>query len=130
MLENLLIAVESESQVIDIARVSGFMQKARTLCPICLRRATDSKIGSQWRHMKMGCKYAFFSVFLAVHHSISSASTDSNCSILQPSVYYAPWSHDINLKVFYYWIFDFVIAQLQQYQAGTSSGAKSWKFLV
>jgi len=29
MLENLLIAVESESQVIDIARVSGFMQKVR-----------------------------------------------------------------------------------------------------
>jgi len=29
MLENLLIAVESEAQVIDIARVSGFMQKVR-----------------------------------------------------------------------------------------------------
>lgn len=27
MLENLVVAVESESQVIDIGRVSGFMQK-------------------------------------------------------------------------------------------------------
>lgn len=27
MLENLVVAVESESQVIDISRVSGFMQK-------------------------------------------------------------------------------------------------------
>ena len=29
MLENLVIAVESESQIIDIGRVSGFMQKVR-----------------------------------------------------------------------------------------------------
>lgn len=29
MLENLVIAVESESQVVDIGRVSGFMQKVR-----------------------------------------------------------------------------------------------------
>ena len=29
MLENLVVAVESESQVIDISRVSGFMQKVR-----------------------------------------------------------------------------------------------------
>lgn len=29
MLDNLVIAVESESQVIDIGRVSGFMQKVR-----------------------------------------------------------------------------------------------------
>ena len=27
MLENLVIAVESESQVVDLGRVSGFMQK-------------------------------------------------------------------------------------------------------
>ncbi|KAF6761714.1 transcription factor [Ephemerocybe angulata] len=30
MLENLVIAVESEAQVVDIGRVSGFMQKVRT----------------------------------------------------------------------------------------------------
>lgn len=27
MLENLVIAVESEAQIVDIGRVSGFMQK-------------------------------------------------------------------------------------------------------
>lgn len=27
MLENLIIAVESETQIVDIGRVSGFMQK-------------------------------------------------------------------------------------------------------
>jgi hypothetical protein len=31
MLENLVIAVESEAQVVDIGRVSGFMQKVRVL---------------------------------------------------------------------------------------------------
>jgi len=30
MLENLVIAVESEAQIVDIGRVSGFMQK---VCP-------------------------------------------------------------------------------------------------
>lgn len=30
MLENLVIAVESESQIVDIGRVSGFMQKVST----------------------------------------------------------------------------------------------------
>jgi hypothetical protein len=29
MLENLVIAVESEAQIVDIGRVSGFMQKVR-----------------------------------------------------------------------------------------------------
>jgi len=29
MLENLVAAVESESQIVDIGRVSGFMQKVR-----------------------------------------------------------------------------------------------------
>jgi len=29
MLENLVIAVESESQIVDLSRVSGFMQKVR-----------------------------------------------------------------------------------------------------
>ena len=33
MLENLLIAVESESQVVDIGRVSGFMQKVASFPP-------------------------------------------------------------------------------------------------
>jgi hypothetical protein len=28
MLENLVIAVESEAQIVDLGRVSGFMQKA------------------------------------------------------------------------------------------------------
>jgi len=32
MLENLVIAVESEAQVVDIGRVSGFMQKVRSCC--------------------------------------------------------------------------------------------------
>jgi regulatory protein SWI6 len=31
MLENLVVAVESEAQIVDIGRVSGFMQKVRTL---------------------------------------------------------------------------------------------------
>jgi hypothetical protein len=31
MLENLVIAVESEAQIVDIGRVSGFMQKVRGL---------------------------------------------------------------------------------------------------
>jgi hypothetical protein len=31
MLENLVIAVESDAQVVDIGRVSGFMQKAGLL---------------------------------------------------------------------------------------------------
>lgn len=30
MLENLVIAVESEAQIVDIGRVSGFMQKVRS----------------------------------------------------------------------------------------------------
>jgi len=30
MLANLVIAVESEAQIVDIARVSGFMQKVRS----------------------------------------------------------------------------------------------------
>lgn len=34
MLETLLTAVESESQFIDIARVSGFMQKVRLPFPV------------------------------------------------------------------------------------------------
>jgi hypothetical protein len=29
MLENLVVAVESEAQIVDIGRVSGFMQKVR-----------------------------------------------------------------------------------------------------
>jgi hypothetical protein len=29
MLENLVVAVESEAQVVDIVRVAGFMQKVR-----------------------------------------------------------------------------------------------------
>jgi hypothetical protein len=37
MLEDLLIAVESETQVVDIGRVSGFMQKVSQLNP-CYRR--------------------------------------------------------------------------------------------
>jgi hypothetical protein len=31
MLENLVIAVESEAQIVDIGRVSGFMQKVSNL---------------------------------------------------------------------------------------------------
>lgn len=33
MLENLLIAVESETQVVDLGRVAGFMQKVRHPSP-------------------------------------------------------------------------------------------------
>jgi hypothetical protein len=31
MLEDLLVAVESETQVVDIGRVSGFMQKVKSI---------------------------------------------------------------------------------------------------
>jgi hypothetical protein len=31
MLENLVIAVESEAQVVDLGRVAGFMQKVRII---------------------------------------------------------------------------------------------------
>lgn len=31
MLDNLVIAMESEANIVDIGRVSGFMQKARSL---------------------------------------------------------------------------------------------------
>ena len=31
MLENLLVAVESETQTMDVTRVSGFMQKVRAI---------------------------------------------------------------------------------------------------
>jgi hypothetical protein len=31
MLENLVVAVESEAQIIDIGRVSGFMQKVHEM---------------------------------------------------------------------------------------------------
>jgi hypothetical protein len=31
MLENLVVAVESESQIVDLGRVSGFMQKVCSL---------------------------------------------------------------------------------------------------
>jgi hypothetical protein len=40
MLENLVIAVESEAQIVDIGRVSGFMQKVRQ-CRCLSRRHTD-----------------------------------------------------------------------------------------
>jgi hypothetical protein len=33
MLENLVVAVESEAQVVDLGRVAGFMQK---VSPVCL----------------------------------------------------------------------------------------------
>ena len=33
LLENLVIAVESEASIIDISRVSGFMQKVHSLHP-------------------------------------------------------------------------------------------------
>jgi hypothetical protein len=32
MLENLVVAVESEAQVVDIVRVAGFMQKVSLVC--------------------------------------------------------------------------------------------------
>lgn len=51
LLENLVVAMESESQVIDISRVSGFMQKVRVGCTafgggvlmLCIR----SRLGSE-----------------------------------------------------------------------------------
>jgi hypothetical protein len=33
MLDDLVVAVESETQVVDIGRVSGFMQKVRIVFP-------------------------------------------------------------------------------------------------
>jgi hypothetical protein len=33
MLENLVIAVESEAQIVDLGRVSGFMQKVKQTIP-------------------------------------------------------------------------------------------------
>lgn len=54
MLENLVIAVESEATIVDIGRVSGFMQKVRqfldfapTSINFCLYI-----IGSRWYHLK------------------------------------------------------------------------------
>jgi hypothetical protein len=38
MLENLVIAVESEAQIVDIGRVSGFMQKVRGLLSTSILR--------------------------------------------------------------------------------------------
>ena len=55
MLENLVVAVESEAQVIDIGRVSGFMQKVGnsvlplTVCMIILFMETLS--GTQRRYL-------------------------------------------------------------------------------
>lgn len=42
MLENLVIAVESESQIVDIARVSGFMQKVSRLQLLLYSFITDN----------------------------------------------------------------------------------------
>lgn len=36
LLENLVVAMESEAQVIDISRVSGFMQKVRSTASIVM----------------------------------------------------------------------------------------------
>ena len=44
MLDNLVIAVESESQVIDIGRVSGFMQKVRPLLTMLLPGALKAHL--------------------------------------------------------------------------------------
>lgn len=49
MLENLVVAVESEAQVIDIARVSGFMQKVRDLTLRHMTRSSSYSLGPQ-RH--------------------------------------------------------------------------------
>ncbi len=38
LLENLVVAMESEAQVIDISRVSGFMQKVRSMLMLMVRR--------------------------------------------------------------------------------------------
>ncbi len=38
LLENLVVAMESEAQVIDISRVSGFMQKVRSVLMLIVRR--------------------------------------------------------------------------------------------
>jgi len=46
MLETLLTAVESESQLIDIARVSGFMQK------VCLPLPTDKLYAQGWKQFR------------------------------------------------------------------------------
>jgi len=54
MLENLVIAVESESQIVDLGRVSGFMQKVGfTYCSL------DSRISN------ISCRFetALFSIF-------------------------------------------------------------------
>ena len=50
MLENLVIAVESESQIVDLGRVSGFMQK------VCSSSFHDSHLtsyisGPRWHHL-------------------------------------------------------------------------------
>ena len=50
LLENLVVAMESEAQVIDISRVSGFMQKVRN-ATIAVTRFVEvhvAPIGSEW----------------------------------------------------------------------------------
>jgi hypothetical protein len=49
MLENLVVAVESEAQIVDIGRVSGFMQKVRP--NLCFGPSLTTGAGSRWYHL-------------------------------------------------------------------------------
>ena len=59
MLENLVIAVESESQIVDLGRVSGFMQKvySSTLPYTYLTDLLNS--GPRWHHLIWCCRRLF-----------------------------------------------------------------------
>lgn len=52
MLENLVIAVESESQIVDIGRVSGFMQKVCFLLSSACFHGSLTSQGARWYYLK------------------------------------------------------------------------------
>lgn len=60
MLENLVVAVESESQIVDLGRVSGFMQK---VCvpplPYTYYLTSYNISGPRWHHLIWCCRRLF-----------------------------------------------------------------------
>jgi len=51
MLENLVIAVESEAQVVDLGRVAGFMQKVRLFICLYFSFAHAYASGQRWQYI-------------------------------------------------------------------------------
>lgn len=67
MLENLVVAVESESQIVDLGRVSGFMQKVCFLFLYTSLYLPDLYIsGPRWHHLIWCCRRLFIHILVSV----------------------------------------------------------------